>query len=143
MILKAFPVPFTLYTFLFSIANTHFFCYTFYTDSSKEALINSVLPNKYSILLCLLTAVSRQSSITFYAYRRFLGLDERWQELFMAFYTGKKTLPVLYDTVFKKLMDPEVHRDRLEDCVSSLLGRKVKIVRPAIPQICCSVSTTA
>ena len=61
----------------------------------------------------------------------------------MAFCTGKKTLPVLYDTVFKKLMDPEVHRDRLEDCVSSLLGRKVKIVRPAIPQICCSVSTTA
>ncbi len=66
------------------------------------------------------------------AYRRFLGLDERWQELFMAFCTGKKTLPVLYDTVFKKLMDPEVHRDRLEDCVSSLLGRKVKI-RKVLP----------
>ena len=61
------------------------------------------------------------------AYRRYLGLDERWQELFIAFCTGKKTLPVLYDTVFKKLMDPEIHRDRLEDCVSSLLGKKVKI----------------
>ena len=66
------------------------------------------------------------------AYRRFLGLDEKWQELFMAFCTGKKTLPVLYDTVFKKRMDPEVHRDRLEDCVSSLLGRKVKI-RKVLP----------
>ena len=61
------------------------------------------------------------------AYRRYLGLDERWQELFMAFCTGKKTLPVLYDTVFKKLMNPESHSERLEDCVSSLLGREVKI----------------
>ena len=77
------------------------------------------------------------------AYRRFLVLDEMWQELFMAFCTGKKTLPVLYDTVFKKLMDPEAHRERLEDCVSSLLGRKVKIRRPAIPHICCFASTTA
>ncbi len=66
------------------------------------------------------------------AYRRYLGLDEEWQALFMAFCTGKKTLPVLYDTVFKKLMNPEVHRDRLEDCVSSLIGRKVKI-RKVLP----------
>ena len=50
----------------------------------------------------------------------------------MTFCTGKKTLPVLYDTVFKKLMNPETHRDRLEDCVSSLLGRKVKI-RKVLP----------
>ena len=66
------------------------------------------------------------------AYRSYLGLDEEWQDLFMAFCTGKKTLPVLYDTVFKKLMNPETHRDRLEDCVSSLLGRKVKI-RKVLP----------
>ena len=66
------------------------------------------------------------------AYLRYLGLDEEWQDLFMAFCTGKKTLPVLYDTVFKKLMNPETHRDRLEDCVSSLLGRKVKI-RKVLP----------
>ena len=66
------------------------------------------------------------------AYRSYLGLDEEWQKLFMAYCTGKKTLPVLYDTVFKKLMNPETHRDRLEDCVSSLLGRKVKI-RKVLP----------
>ena len=66
------------------------------------------------------------------AYLRYLGLNEEWQNLFMAFCTGKKTLPVLYDTVFKKLMNPETHRDRLEDCVSSLLGRKVKI-RKVLP----------
>ena len=66
------------------------------------------------------------------AYRSYLGLNKEWQELFMTFCTGKKTLPVLYDTVFKKLMNPETHRDRLEDCVSSLLGRKVKI-RKVLP----------
>ena len=40
---------------------------------------------------------------------------------------GKKTLPVLYDTVFKKLMNPDIHPERLEDCISCLLKQKVTI----------------
>ncbi len=43
----------------------------------------------------------------------------------MAFCMGKKTLPVLYDTVFKKLMNPDTNPERLEDCISSLLNQKV------------------
>ena len=46
---------------------------------------------------------------------------------FMAFCTGKKTLPVLYDTVFKKLMNPDLHPERLEDCISCLLKERVTI----------------
>ncbi len=61
------------------------------------------------------------------AYRLYYGWNEELRERFMAFCTGKKTLPVLYDTVFKKLMNPDVHPERLEDCISCLLEQKVTI----------------
>ena len=65
-------------------------------------------------------------------YRRFLGWDDESRRLFLAFCTGKRTLPVLYDTVFKKLMSPTAHPGRLEDCISCLLGQQVKI-REVLP----------
>ena len=63
------------------------------------------------------------------AYRMFQGWNEEFRARFMAFCTGKKTLPVLYDTVFKKLMNPDTHPERLEDCISCLLKQKVTIER--------------
>ena len=36
-------------------------------------------------------------------------------------------MPVLYDTVFKALMNPDTHPERLEDCISCLLKQKVTI----------------
>lgn len=61
------------------------------------------------------------------AYHHYLGMDDTQKEQFMAFCTGKKTLPVLYDTVFKKLMHPDIHPERLEDCLSCLLKQKITI----------------
>jgi len=61
------------------------------------------------------------------AYRLFQGWNEELKDRFMAFCMGKKTLPVLYDTVFKKLMNPDTHPERLEDCISCLLKQKVTI----------------
>lgn len=61
------------------------------------------------------------------AYRLYQGWNEELCERFMAFCMGKKTLPVLYDTVFKKLMNPDTHPERLEDCISCLLKQKVTI----------------
>lgn len=61
------------------------------------------------------------------AYRTYQGWNEELRDLFMAFCMGKKTLPVLYDTVFKKLMNPDTHPERLEDCISCLLKQKVTI----------------
>ena len=63
------------------------------------------------------------------AYRMFQGWNEEFKARFLAFCTGKKTLPVLYDTVFKKLMNPDTHPERLEDCISCLLKQKVTIER--------------
>ena len=61
------------------------------------------------------------------AYRTYQGWNEELRDLFMAFCMGKKTLPVLYDTVFKILMNPDTHPERLEDCISCLLKQKVTI----------------
>ena len=61
------------------------------------------------------------------AYRTYQGWNEELRDRFMAFCTGKMTLPVLYDTVFKKLMNPDTHPERLEDCISCLLKQKVTI----------------
>lgn len=61
------------------------------------------------------------------AYRMYQSWNEELRDRFMAFCTGKKTLPVLYDTVFKKLMNPDSHPERLEDCISCLLKQKVTI----------------
>lgn len=61
------------------------------------------------------------------SYHRYLGMDHECRELFMAFCMGKKTLPVLYDTVFKKLMHPILHPERLEDCISCILDQEVTI----------------
>ena len=61
------------------------------------------------------------------AYRMYQGWTAELKERFMAFCTGKKTLPVLYDTVFKALMNPDTHPERLEDCLSCLLKQPVTI----------------
>lgn len=65
-------------------------------------------------------------------YRRYLSLNETLRRQFMDFCTGRKTLPILYDTVFKRLMNPELHPERLESCISALLKLKVKI-RAVLP----------
>ena len=61
------------------------------------------------------------------AYRMYQGWNEELRERFMSFCMGKKTLPVLYDAVFKKLMNPDTRPERLEDCISCLLKQKVMI----------------
>ncbi len=61
------------------------------------------------------------------AYRLYQGWNEELRDRFIAFCMGKKTLPVLYDAVFKKLMNPDTHPERLEDCISCLLKQRVTI----------------
>ena len=65
-------------------------------------------------------------------YHRYLSLNETLKRQFMDFCTGRKTLPILYDTVFKRLMNPELHPERLESCISALLKLNVKI-RAVLP----------
>lgn len=62
-------------------------------------------------------------------WRAFCSFPPKYQEELMQFCMGERGLRITYDAVFKKIFSPEKHRDRLEDFISFILGRKVKIVR--------------
>lgn len=62
-------------------------------------------------------------------FREFQKLSPRLQEEFLQFVMGVRGLKVTYDPVFKKVFNPEVHPERLEDFLSLCLKRKVKILR--------------
>lgn len=64
--------------------------------------------------------------------QQFQALDQNWQQRFLDFFTGKKTLPLSSDPFFKRIFHPELHSDRLSGFIGSLLGQKVRIVR-ALP----------
>ncbi len=61
------------------------------------------------------------------AHEIFLTFGRKHQEDILAFVQGKKGLPILYDSFFKYIFDPERHPERLEDFLSEVLGQKVKI----------------
>lgn len=54
------------------------------------------------------------------------------RETFLDFCTGVKGLKLLRDGFFKEIMNPEVHKERLNDFLSSMLGQKVKVLK-ALP----------
>ena len=63
------------------------------------------------------------------SYHQFERLDERWKQRFLDFCTGKKTLPLTYDPFFKKMFHLDIHPERLSRFLSSILGKKVTVVR--------------
>ena len=50
------------------------------------------------------------------------------QEKIIAFLAGERTLQILCDSFFKKILDPIVTRDRVESLLSAIYGEKVEIV---------------
>ena len=62
-------------------------------------------------------------------YGRYQTLNSDWKQRFMDFCTGRKTLPLTYDPFFKKIFHPDIHPDRLSRLLSSLLDRKVTVIR--------------
>ncbi len=62
-------------------------------------------------------------------YHEYCRLEGEWKERFLDVCTGKRTMPLLYDPFFKRLFHPDLHDGRLSGFLSSLLGRKVKVLR--------------
>ncbi len=58
---------------------------------------------------------------------QYTSLHGEWATRFIDFMTGKKTLPLTYDPFFKCIFNPDFHRDRLEQLLSSILGESVQI----------------
>lgn len=62
------------------------------------------------------------------AWNDFLLFPQEIRQEFLDFCIGKHGLRITYDPVFRKIFNPEIHRDRLESLLSSILGRKVSIL---------------
>ena len=60
-------------------------------------------------------------------YSKFCELKPKVQEEIKAFIGGRRGMDLLYDNIFRKIFNPEVHRSRVESLLSALLGQKVKI----------------
>ena len=68
-----------------------------------------------------------------YSNRRLLRIYEGWneqqRERFLDSCTGVRGVKVLYDAFFKEIMNPEYTPQRLEDFLSLVLNRRVKLVQ--------------
>ena len=65
-------------------------------------------------------------------YQKYNSLNTHWKEEFLDFMSGKKTLPLTYDPIFKKLFNPEIYPERLSDLISSIISIPVTVIR-ALP----------
>ena len=59
---------------------------------------------------------------------QFYSWKEEQRQEFLDFCTGVRGIKMLYDSFFKEIMNPETVPERLEEFLSILLNRKVKIV---------------
>ena len=61
------------------------------------------------------------------------GIFHSWQEKqreeFLDFCTGAKGVKMLYDFCIKAILNPEIYPERLEELISLLLGKKVKLLK--------------
>ncbi len=62
-------------------------------------------------------------------YGSYQSLNPEWQQRFLDFCQGKKSLPLTYDPFFKRIFHPDIHPDRLSRLISSILGMSVKVLR--------------
>ncbi len=55
--------------------------------------------------------------------------EERRKEEFLDFCTGVKGVKMLYDFCAKAILNPEVYPERIEELISLLLGKKVRLLK--------------
>lgn len=75
----------------------------------------------------------------FYVLHLFRQWNDEQQEEFLNFCTGTKGIKILYDSVFKEIMNPETAPERLEEFLSLVPGQSCLLDKeaPAIRQIYC------
>ena len=62
-------------------------------------------------------------------WSQFESWEEENQEEYLDICTGVKGVKVLYDTFFKAVMNPDTRPERLNDFLSTIFGRTVKILK--------------
>ena len=61
--------------------------------------------------------------------RRFQTLTDPQKKEFLDLCTGEKGVNVLSDPIVKEILNPEIHKERLEDFLSAVLERRVTIAQ--------------
>ena len=72
--------------------------------------------------------ILREIDATVKLTEKFSSWREAQRQEFLDFCTGVRGIKMLYDSFFKEIMNPETVPERLEEFLSILLNRKVKIV---------------
>lgn len=72
--------------------------------------------------------ILREIDATVKLTEKFYSWREAQRQKFLDFCTGVRGIKMLYDSFFKEIMNPETVPERLEEFLSILLNRKVKIV---------------
>lgn len=62
------------------------------------------------------------------AYRLYLDLKQKDRQEFLDFCTGQTSLYLCYDTFFHYVFDADVHRNRVERMLSTILGQEIRIM---------------
>ncbi len=60
-------------------------------------------------------------------YYEYCRMDEVWRQRFLDFCAGRKTLPLTYDSTFKRTFHPNNHPKRLSDLISAVLGQTIVV----------------
>lgn len=60
---------------------------------------------------------------------QFDGWNLEQQEEFLNFCTGVRGIKLLYDGFFKEIMNPEYKPERMDDFLSQMLGKRVKVLK--------------
>ena len=61
--------------------------------------------------------------------QQFLELNAEHQQKYIDFLMGERGMPIQFDAVFKRIFDPEIHPERLENLTETVFGEKIKIKR--------------
>lgn len=72
--------------------------------------------------------ILREIDATVKLTEKFYSWREAQRQEFLDFCAGVRGIKMLYDSFFKEIMNPETVPERLEEFLSILLNRKVKIV---------------
>lgn len=62
-------------------------------------------------------------------WETFCGWEEKYQKEYLDICTGVKGVKLLYDTYFKAIMNLDTRPERLNDFLSEILGKKIKILK--------------
>ena len=92
-------------------------------DQSDQKLIEQALGKKVSRDK-IISAINRDPGTK----KLFDTFSPEDQEKIIAFLAGERTLQILCDSFFKKILDPLATRERVESLLSAIYGEKVEIV---------------